>query len=193
MYVIHICWRMDGEPYAMAGMTSSRFTGPARHLAQRPGCRRDPLLGRSVEAVGAPLSCLRQAAWQPYQRTALSECLLTAHADFVRERAAAVHHSAQILYQELRQQRGYTGSYATVRRFVRPLREAACRADLTWTRFETPPGQQSQIDWGQGSPRRCSQVMRLLAGRTAGRTVRPVCERCGFHERPSTRRVWARS
>ena len=36
-----------------------------------------------------------------------------------------------------------------MRRFVRPLREAACRADLTWRRFETGPGQQSQIDWGQ--------------------------------------------
>jgi transposase len=71
------------------------------------------------------------------------------HAEFLQGRAAAVEYSAQILYQELRQRHGYRGSYATVRRFVRPLREAACRADLTWTRFETPPGQQSQIDWGQ--------------------------------------------
>jgi transposase len=94
-------------------------------------------------------ACLRQETWQPYQRAVLGDRVLAVHADFVRERAAAVHYSAQILYQELRQQRGYTGSYATVRRFVRPLRDAACRADLTWTRFETPPGQQSQIDWGQ--------------------------------------------
>lgn len=114
-------------------------------------------LGETVSGIARQLgldrktvrSGLRRSAWHPYQRAAMSECLLTAHAAFVRERAAAVHFSAQILYQELRQQRGYTGSYATVRRFVRPLREAACRADLTWTRFETPPGQQSQIDWGQ--------------------------------------------
>jgi transposase len=94
-------------------------------------------------------SALRKATWAPYQRTEEGERLLEAHADFLCERAAAVHYSAQILYQELRQQRAFAGSYATVRRFVRPLREAACRADLTWTRFETPPGQQSQIDWGQ--------------------------------------------
>jgi transposase len=94
-------------------------------------------------------SALRKAAWTPYQRSEEGERLLEPHAEFLRARAAAVHYSAQILYQELRQQRGYGGSYATVRRFVRPLREAACRADLTWTRFETAPGQQSQIDWGQ--------------------------------------------
>jgi transposase len=92
---------------------------------------------------------VRQGEWQPYQRGATETRLLTTHEDFLRARAAEVEYSAQILYQELRQQRAYTGSYATVRRFVRPLREAACRADLTWTRFETAPGEQSQIDWGQ--------------------------------------------
>jgi transposase len=91
----------------------------------------------------------RKTTWQPYQRAPQEARLLTEHETFLRERAAAVAYSAQILYQELRQQRRYTGSYATVRRFVRPLREAACRADLTWTRFETGPGEQSQIDWGQ--------------------------------------------
>ena len=92
---------------------------------------------------------LRKDTWTPYRRVVQGEHLLETHAEFLRERAAAVDYSAQILYQELRQQRDYSGSYATVRRFVRPLREAACRADLTWTRFETPPGQQSQVDWGQ--------------------------------------------
>jgi len=94
-------------------------------------------------------SWLRKETWTPYRRGVQGEHLLETHAEFLRERAAAVDYSAQILYQELRQQREYSGSYATVRRFVRPLREAACRADLTWTRFETPPGQQSQVDWGQ--------------------------------------------
>jgi transposase len=47
----------------------------------------------------------------------------------------------------LRQQ-GYRGSYETVKRFVRPLRTARLLAEGTVTRFETPPGAQSQIDWG---------------------------------------------
>ena len=36
--------------------------------------------------------------------------------------AAEVGYSAQVLFQELRR-RGYGGSYETVKRFVRPLRE----------------------------------------------------------------------
>jgi transposase len=87
--------------------------------------------------------------WQPYQRARREETLLSAHADFLRQRAPQVQYSAQILFQELRRQRGYRGSYETVKRFVAPLRELQLAAEATQTRFETPPGQQSQIDWGQ--------------------------------------------
>src|SRR5437763_1448653 len=93
--------------------------------------------------------CLRAQQWQPYRRAPKEETLLSAHADFLRERAAQVQYSAQILFQELRRQRGYTGSYETVKRFVAPLRELQLAAEATQLRFETPPGQQSQIDWGQ--------------------------------------------
>ena len=92
---------------------------------------------------------LRQTTWQPYHRVAVAETLLTAHADLVRARAPQVNYSARILYQELRASRGYTGSYETVKRFVAPLREVQLQADRALLRFETPPGQQSQIDWGQ--------------------------------------------
>jgi transposase len=92
---------------------------------------------------------LRQATWQPYHRAAVTETLLTAHADVVRARAPQVNYSARILYQELRANRGYTGSYETVKRFIAPLREVQLQADRALLRFETPPGQQSQIDWGQ--------------------------------------------
>lgn len=92
---------------------------------------------------------LRMPQWTPYQRSPAETTLLTTHADWLRERAPAVEYSAQILYQELRQDRGYAGSYATVKRFVAPLREAAERAGICQRRFETPPGQQSQVDWGQ--------------------------------------------
>lgn len=87
--------------------------------------------------------------WKPYERTARADTLLAEHAQFLRERAAQVHFSARILHQELRAQRAFAGSYETVKRFVAPLRAAAERASVCQTRFETPPGQQSQIDWGQ--------------------------------------------
>ncbi len=45
--------------------------------------------------------------------------------------------------------RGSRGSDETVKRFVRPLRAVVQGAERATVRFETPPGQQSQIDWGQ--------------------------------------------
>ena len=91
--------------------------------------------------------CLRREQWQSYQRASRTDTLLAAHADFLRERAPAVHYSAQVLYQELKE-RDYTGGYDTVKRFVQPLRTAEGLAERASVRFETPPGHQSQIDWG---------------------------------------------
>ena len=73
--------------------------------------------------------------------------MLAAHADFLRERAPAVHYSAQVLFQELKE-RDYTGGYDTVKRFVQPLQTAEALAERACVRFETAPGHQSQIDWG---------------------------------------------
>jgi transposase len=96
--------------------------------------------------------CLRDTTWTPYQRPSQPATLLTQHAEYLRARAPKVRYSAQILFQELRQQ-GYGGAYDTVKRFVRPLRTARLLAEGTWTRFETPPGAQSQIDWGTATVR----------------------------------------
>jgi transposase len=91
--------------------------------------------------------CVRATEWKAYQRPPRPGTLLAPHADYLRERAPRVAYSAQILFQELRQ-RGYQGSYDTVKLFVQPLRAAQLGAERALLRFETPPGQQSQIDWG---------------------------------------------
>ena len=96
-------------------------------------------------------TCLAQAAWTPYQRAAITDTLLSEHRTFLEQRAPLVGYSAQVLYQELSHQHGYTGSYQTVKRFVRPLREGEDLAARATVRFETPPGLQSQIDWGQAT------------------------------------------
>lgn len=93
-------------------------------------------------------TCLRQASWQPYSRTAV-ESLLDPHREWLAARAPEVNYSARILWQELRAQRGFTGSYVIVRRAVAPLRLEASVASLTQRRFETGPGEQAQCDWGQ--------------------------------------------
>lgn len=113
--------------------------------------------GESVSAIARSMEldrktvrrCLREEAWQPYQRRVKVDTVLAPHAEWLRRRVSEVRYSARILYQELRQQHGYRGSYETVKRFVAPLRELAGSEALTQTRFETAPGQQSQVDWGQ--------------------------------------------
>jgi transposase len=92
--------------------------------------------------------CLQASAWRAYHRPPRADTVLAPHVAYLQERAPQVGYSAQILFQELRQQRGYRGSYDTVKLFVRPLRAAGLNAERTRGRFETPPGQQSQIDWG---------------------------------------------
>jgi transposase len=113
--------------------------------------------GASVSAIARELeldrktvrSCLAQASWQPYRREPPAPTMLDAHRAWLVERAPQVHHSARILWQELRSQRGFTGCYETVKLAVRPLRAAAAVSALTQRRFETAPGEQAQVDWGQ--------------------------------------------
>jgi transposase len=92
---------------------------------------------------------LREPGWQPYRRAERGDTVLAEHIDYLRQRAPAVQYSARILFQELRQERQYRGSYETVKRFVRPLRGVEQAVERASVRFETPPGRQSQIDWGQ--------------------------------------------
>jgi transposase len=92
--------------------------------------------------------CLSQDRWQAYRRPTKTDTLLATHAEYAEQRAPEIGYSAQVLFQELKQ-RGYAGSYDTVKRFVRPLRSVEALAERASVRFETPPGQQSQVDWGQ--------------------------------------------
>jgi len=93
--------------------------------------------------------CLRRQDWARYRRRASEEAILSKHLSWLAERAPLVNYSARILYQELRGQRGYEGGYDTVKNAVRPLRIEASADALTQTRFETGPGEQSQVDWGE--------------------------------------------
>lgn len=112
--------------------------------------------GQSVSAIARELeldrktvrTCLRQPAWRPYRR-AEAAGQLDAHREWLAQRAPQVNYSARILWQELRSQHGFGGSYVIVRRAVAPLRMAASAAALTQRRFETGPGEQAQCDWGQ--------------------------------------------
>ncbi|MFO1405277.1 MAG: hypothetical protein U1E96_11965 [Azonexus sp.] len=75
--------------------------------------------------------------------------VLDAHRAWIVERAPQVNYSARILHQELRSQRGFAGSYETVKLAVRRCAQKRRSCRLTQRRFETGPGEQAQIDWGQ--------------------------------------------
>ena len=109
-------------------------------------------IARQLEIDRKTVRKMLREPWRAYERPERSDTLLAPHATFLRERAQHVGYSARVLYQELCRDRGFGGSYETVKRFVVPLRQqAVAAAQLCQRRFETEPGQQSQVDWGQTS------------------------------------------
>ncbi|TAM58172.1 IS21 family transposase [bacterium] len=59
--------------------------------------------------------------------------------------------NATAIYQDLVEHHGYTGSYDAVKRLARRLRT---REPKISCRFETAPGQEAQVDYGEGAPTR---------------------------------------
>jgi transposase len=91
---------------------------------------------------------LRQGGRRPYQRSCpVRDVLERDYGEYLRRRAPEVNFCAQVLFQELRAQ-GYAHGYASVMRWVRPLREEERRLEEATVRFETGPGKQAQVDWG---------------------------------------------
>ena len=70
------------------------------------------------------------------------------HRSFIEAEIAKGRNSVAI-FQDLVEHHGYEGAYNAVKRFVRkivpPDRKASCR-------FETPRGQECQVDYGEGAP-----------------------------------------
>ena len=73
--------------------------------------------------------------------------------------------SAQRIYQDLVSEQQFAGSYDSVKRYVRQLQQAN---PLPFRRIETEPGQEAQVDFGQGAwvvqdgHRRRPHVLRLV-------------------------------
>jgi transposase len=65
--------------------------------------------------------------------------------EYLEGRLQAGVWNAQVLLRELRE-RGYTGGKTILCDYLQPRRQAA--REVAVRRFETPPGQQAQVDWG---------------------------------------------
>lgn len=82
---------------------------------------------------------------------------------FIEQRLSVGVFNVVVLLSELKQ-RGYAGSYTILREFVAPKRrEGVARAVR---RFETPPGQQAQADWGELGTVQTSEGVQKLNGFT---------------------------
>ena len=100
------------------------------------------LLGMNIKTVRRHL---KKEEWVAYTRPiSTEERRLAGHEEWLLHRVVEVKYNASILFRELKL-RGYLGSYETVKSFVRPLRQFKTKACV---RYETEPGEQSQVDWG---------------------------------------------
>ena len=74
--------------------------------------------------------------------------------------------TAQRIWQDLRSEHGFEGSYQSVQRFVRNL---AGSTPLPFRRMECQPGEEAQVDFGRGAPivmpggkRKCPHLFRIV-------------------------------
>lgn len=72
--------------------------------------------------------------------------LLEQFEGYLRMRVAQGCTNGKVLLREI-QERGYEGSYCTLKHFLKPVRDAErWRAEIRW---EAPPGLYAQVDWGE--------------------------------------------
>jgi transposase len=89
---------------------------------------------------------LREPEAQPeYGPRPKAPSILDEHKPYLEERLRAGVWNACVLLRELRE-RGYKGGYTILTDWLRPQRQAAGVTAVR--RFETPAGQQAQVDWG---------------------------------------------
>ena len=113
-------------------------------------------LGWGAKRIAAEFGCSRNTVkrylglggWTRCRRPARAKAL-DGLADWLAERFRQHRGNADVVRQELLAERGIGVSLRTVERAVAPLRrELAAEARAT-VRFETPPGRQMQVDFGE--------------------------------------------
>lgn len=90
---------------------------------------------------------LKLGSWQPRRSRHLPRPL-DRFAEFIEQRAPEVGWNGAVLHREL-VGLGFTGSYQQVQRLLKPYRAQRKWSELATVRFETEPGEQAQVDYGQ--------------------------------------------
>ena len=111
--------------------------------------------GEGIKRIARELSVDRKTVkrwlglggWQP-RRPQRRARQLDRFAAFIERRAPEVGFNGVVLHRELKAL-GFAGGLMQVQRFVRPYREQRRWSELATVRFETGPGEQAQVDYGQ--------------------------------------------
>jgi transposase len=149
-------------------------------------------LGWGTRRIAAELGCNRETVqrylaaggWAPY-RSPERAGALAAQGPWLAERFRRHRGNADVLRQELAAELGIVVGLRTVERAVAHLRRELAAAALATLRFETPPGRQRQIDFGERVVRIGEEALRAhLFVATLGYSRR-VYVRAFRHERQS--------
>ena len=113
-------------------------------------------LGWGTRRVAAELGCDRETVqrhvaaggWAAY-RVPGRPSVLTGHEAWIAERFRRHRGTADVVRQELAGELGVCVSLRTVERAVAHLRRELAAEALATVRFETPPGRQLQVDFGE--------------------------------------------
>ncbi len=113
-------------------------------------------LGWGVKRIAAELGCSKNTVkrwlqfgdWRPCVTPSRSK-KLDGLSDWLTERFRRHGGNADVIRQELAQELGICVSLRTVERTVAPLRRELVAAARATVRFETHPGEQLQIDFGE--------------------------------------------
>jgi transposase len=126
------------EPEAVAAMLRLRTLGwVSKHIARELGCDR-----RTVKRY------LRLGGWAPYAPRA-PRGKLRGLKDWLCERFVQYRGNADVVRQELEREHGIVVSLRTVERAVQSHRRELKALARATVRFETPPGKQLQVDFGE--------------------------------------------
>jgi transposase len=79
-----------------------------------------------------------------YDRSKRSISILAPFVRLILDWLSQDDYRASWVFERLKQI-GYAGSYETVKKFIRPIKEQQAR--IAYARFETMPGLQAQVDW----------------------------------------------
>jgi transposase len=145
---------MDGVEDASLGRV------PRREEMQTPGevaaMLRLKSLGWGIRRIAKELGCshmtvrryVASGGWVPYRGRGRSRAL-AGHEEWLGNCFRRHAGNADVVRQELEREKGIRLSLRTIEREVAPMRRALAAEARATVRFETPPGKQLQIDFGE--------------------------------------------